>query len=79
MTTVLPNFTARLVATGNASNFPSALSTARSLAGSTFTLSQRFSRATRPLFASNQGTFRLVTRNQDSLDHQIDKALRTFT
>src|SRR6266566_1331078 len=35
--TVLPNFTGRLVASGNAANSPSALSNARSLAASTFT------------------------------------------
>jgi len=35
--TVPPNFTARLAATSNATNRPSALSNARSLAASTFT------------------------------------------
>jgi hypothetical protein len=40
--TVAPNFTARLAATGNAANAPSALNNARSLAASTFTLYRLF-------------------------------------
>ena len=43
--TVLPNFTARLAATGSGMNLPSALSNARSFAASTFTTVASMSRA----------------------------------